>query len=725
MKFKITCCFIVVLVLAFGTAFGQWSTEYQMAKDETYFAGHFPSSTVGYIGVSDGIVYKTDNGGSTWTEMTTPTSEDVYDIFFKDASTGWAVGDHGMIMYTTDGNTWTTHDSSGVMFDDDLNGVYFVGTSGWICGDDGNIWYTTDDGATWSSATKPGVDDVMDIKFKDASNGYAAADGDGIMYTTDGGLNWTQASASLGPAPYTRNDIEAIHVVNDTLCLASGWGSLIGPQPTIVLKSTDSGLTWGPVDPTYSYGTYTYGSDIETFDDDEIIIVGGGSGSSAITLHSDDLAASISPSPAFYGEDLRFCAAVPGTDKVFAGGDEGCLAVSNDRGQTWTFVQDPGNGFGGWLDITKCVFVGDNGSIMTTNNFNMGVIAPEFYAPDIYAIATTTNNVWYASGSNDYLCKSTDGGDTWTQLRHSNSYFEGIYGMYWFDDNNGVLVGEFDRVDVIYTTSDGGANLNTVLSDVVHEQLNGVSFARENESIGVAVGDDSMAVYTTDGGATWNVSTFTNAANGLDIEEVFMATATNGFLVGDDGLYATTTDGGATWTVQTAFTVEDLIDVYFSSPTVGWISGDDNDVWSTDDGGATWTDIDLGQTYEEDVNAVYFDWSKEILWAGTDNGYICKRTDISPTDTETPKSLPFTLNQNYPNPFNPSTRIKFSLSEESHVSLNVFDVTGKLVAEVLNKDMEVGEYTVGFKADGLASGVYFYRLKMGDETLSRKMILLR
>jgi hypothetical protein len=195
--------------------------------------------------------------------------------------------------------------------------------------------------------------------------------------------------------------------------------------------------------------------------------------------------------------------------------------------------------------------------------------------------------------------------------------------------------------------------------------------------------------------------------------------------VGDGGFYATTTNGGVTWTPQTSFTGEDLIDVYFSSPTVGWISGDDNAVFYTNDGGTNWTNISLTMAAEEDVNAVYFDWASEVLWAGTDNGYICKRTDVSPTDSDTPESLPFALMQNYPNPFNPSTMIEFSLPADSHVSLNVYDVSGKLVAEVLNKDMGKGEYTIGFKADNLASGVYFYRLKMGEETLTRKMILLR
>ena len=86
------------------------------------------------------------------------------------------------------------------------------------------------------------------------------------------------------------------------------------------------------------------------------------------------------------------------------------------------------------------------------------------------------------------------------------------------------------------------------------------------------------------------------------------------------------------------------------------------------------------------------------------------------------------LSQNYPNPFNPTTVISFNLPSPAHVRLSVYDITGARVATLLNAIQEIGEHRVIFDGNGadgkkLASGVYFYRLNAGNQTLTRKMIL--
>ncbi len=85
----------------------------------------------------------------------------------------------------------------------------------------------------------------------------------------------------------------------------------------------------------------------------------------------------------------------------------------------------------------------------------------------------------------------------------------------------------------------------------------------------------------------------------------------------------------------------------------------------------------------------------------------------------------FRLYQNYPNPFNPSTTIKFSLSEDSDVSLKVYDVAGRQVRIVVDRHMKAGIHVVPFRPDGLASGVYFFRLKSGHRVETKKMVILR
>ncbi|MDI6767905.1 MAG: T9SS type A sorting domain-containing protein [Bacteroidota bacterium] len=88
--------------------------------------------------------------------------------------------------------------------------------------------------------------------------------------------------------------------------------------------------------------------------------------------------------------------------------------------------------------------------------------------------------------------------------------------------------------------------------------------------------------------------------------------------------------------------------------------------------------------------------------------------------------LPFqySLSQNYPNPFNPSTNISFSLPSKSHVSLKVFDLLGREVATLVNGVEDPGYKSVNFNANGLVSGVYFYRLQAGSHIETKKLILI-
>lgn len=85
----------------------------------------------------------------------------------------------------------------------------------------------------------------------------------------------------------------------------------------------------------------------------------------------------------------------------------------------------------------------------------------------------------------------------------------------------------------------------------------------------------------------------------------------------------------------------------------------------------------------------------------------------------------YTLEQNYPNPFNPSTTIKFSVPVKGLVKLKVFDVLGKAVAVLLNKEMSAGSYNVDFNGAKLSSGVYFYKLETEAFTDVKKMLLLK
>jgi len=85
----------------------------------------------------------------------------------------------------------------------------------------------------------------------------------------------------------------------------------------------------------------------------------------------------------------------------------------------------------------------------------------------------------------------------------------------------------------------------------------------------------------------------------------------------------------------------------------------------------------------------------------------------------------FKLLQNYPNPFNPSTTIKFEVPEQSFVTIKVYNILGQEVATLVNGVKKAGSYEDTFNASNLSSGIYFYRLKTRENTLTKKMILLK
>lgn len=96
-------------------------------------------------------------------------------------------------------------------------------------------------------------------------------------------------------------------------------------------------------------------------------------------------------------------------------------------------------------------------------------------------------------------------------------------------------------------------------------------------------------------------------------------------------------------------------------------------------------------------------------------------------DAEKESFLPeeITLGQNYPNPFNPSTKIPFSIPEDEYVSLNIFDINGRVVISYPGQFKQAGQYEFNWHARDLASGVYYYSLRAGNKGIVKKCLLIK
>lgn len=122
--------------------------------------------------------------------------------------------------------------------------------------------------------------------------------------------------------------------------------------------------------------------------------------------------------------------------------------------------------------------------------------------------------------------------------------------------------------------------------------------------------------------------------------------------------------------------------------------------------------------------------NKALLDAAVNQARI-KYQEIIVLNVEENNLLPneFSLEQNYPNPFNPITTIRFTIPENINmnnlVTLKVYDILGNVLATLMNEEIPAGFYELNFDASGLTSGIYFYELKAGNFSSTRKMILLK
>jgi hypothetical protein len=119
----------------------------------------------------------------------------------------------------------------------------------------------------------------------------------------------------------------------------------------------------------------------------------------------------------------------------------------------------------------------------------------------------------------------------------------------------------------------------------------------------------------------------------------------------------------------------------------------------------------------------------QAQWSGFSNREMAI---VEPQSVNEEPSLPISLalNQNYPNPFNPTTNISFGVPIKTHVELSVYDLTGAKVATLMNNDLAPGNYDINFngrdeRGQALASGIYFYRLRTDNQTLTKKMVLMK
>ena len=348
------------------------------------------------------------------------------------------------------------------------------------------------------------------------------------------------------------------------------------------------------------------------------------------------------------------------------------------------------------------------------------------------------------TGGDAAVSRTTNGGLNWTLMFNTGGTAGFFNGIVFSRSNPSFGVAESDlptgagNAFYLQITTNGGANWTLTNPPGVSGQASAQNtiVVIDNQFYGWGLNTNPLVRFTSNGGTSWNTGT-------LGITGTFTA----GFAFSDNKLIgigststsfpnvARTTDGGTTW---------GSVNLGGAGTTalscLKWVSGTnyvyfDGDIttgmamYKSTDAGATWTVM----TYPTGaINYTHFDFIKVgntiTGFAVSPNGTILKSveniTGISNEGSITPSE--YKLNQNYPNPFNPSTTISFDLPRNEFVTLKVYDVVGKEIATIVNKQLTAGSYSELFEApSNLTSGIYFYKLTAGSFSDTKKLVLVK
>ena len=366
----------------------------------------------------------------------------------------------------------------------------------------------------------------------------------------------------------------------------------------------------------------------------------------------------------------------------------------------------------------------------------------------------TPHDIWFHPDNSDFIMvsgggstpviKSNDGGETWSRAgygitgsSHGSTGYEIAYHQ---RDSTWFLAHDAGGMDGgVYRSKDGMHWENTVpqpgMTSLLIDESNDVIYG----------GTWAGLLKSTDGGESWGPSGLVNGVRRL------------ARVPGSSTLYAAATRGiyKSHDQAESWISVNDLLtEQHIFS---GGLAISENDtfmviagaasplnksggIFFSFSGGDYWEQYHKGLPNTIDISLlhIFYDNNTQNLYANMGllmpdeyqyhiyrlkHAYATNASDNPEVETELPEKIE--LLQNYPNPFNPVTLIEYALPEPAEVTLQIYDVMGKLVETLIDQMVSPGRHQVTWDAANAASGVYIYRIQVGDFIQSRQMLLIK
>jgi photosystem II stability/assembly factor-like uncharacterized protein len=659
------------------------------------YGGYVPAITVmGNTVIAGGLV-STDNG-STWTWGVSPPNGGW--CYANDDTLLFAGTYNGVFVSRDTAKSWvpTGNISNIVDVNIEVNAVTVIGSHLLAGVNFHGIYVSTDYGTSWAAANAGLTSRSINCFAVSGSKVFAGTSDAGVFISTDSGSSWSATNNGLGG-----NDISAL--------LAAGGALFAGTPDGEIFLSTNGGVGWTSrslgipsvsVNAFASSGNYVFvGTDAGVFSSSD-------NGSSWDRVNTGL-------------EDTSVISLVVSHGALLAGTSHGVF-VSTNYGASWSCTGFP-IGVDYLATISGHLFAGSlREGVFASADYGATWEKISLAIPDTQVTALlASSSLLFLSTFGQGIFRSTDYGATWRQVN---------IGLLDTSVTALVAVG----TDIFAATYDGSLYIsNNAGNDWKPTSLQDAYVHCTAAGDGILfIGSTNKGVLvTTDQGVDWSSASPTNSAvNALAVDEkdLFAGTTADGVLHStDDGKTWTDVNNGLPTNFVNTFAVASKYSAIFAGTDRGlFVSTNAGQLWNPVKSDSNGYAIAAGTLLVADTNIYVSTYSG--IWRRALSELI---TVIKERGSNSMTG--FGLEQNYPNPFNPSTSITFHIPTKSSVSIEIYDVLGRIVRSLFYGTLPPGTYSREWVAATLPSGVYFCRLSakpFGEPNTyiqTRKLVLVK
>lgn len=566
----------------------------------------------------DGGVYKTTDGGSTWTNLNhgLAITQFYSGAVFKNGSTYFGgTQDNGHLKYSGSGSVWTESQSGdgGYSAQDQTNNLVSYEEYVYL-----EMEKSTDGGVTWNNCVN-GLSDANDdtkclfiapFAMNPENSNVLVSGSNRVWFTSNAAGSWTAASGVLS----VNYHVSAVTVVNASTNYLAFAGTTAGKIFRCVnLNPANGDSTWVDVTPGGNNGGWVRRITVDLNNKNRLFACYGGYNVSGtltsrhVWYSTDQGTTWTDISQNLPNVPVHSLVIDPNTSSTLYVGTETGVYKTTDNGTTWASFN---SGMPFYIPTdelvvqndTKALFAFTHGrgvfSTAPSSNISPGwTVQNSGISTNLASVKAVSQSVAWAAGGGAQVLTTTNSGSTWTSVGGGAIGAADIYVVNAVDANTAFVSTTPGSSTYIYRTTNGGKTWTNVFS-LTGGFIDGIKMfdATNGIAVGDPVGGKWTVLKTTDGGATWghipNEPQQVGGEAGWNNSVATFGSTNIWFGTNSSKVYRST-DGGLTWgSSPVQFT--NSISVNFSSELIGMAGSDSGMAARTTNGGFTWTPVSLG-----------------------------------------------------------------------------------------------------------------------------------